>query len=283
MNVIDSHCHLDMVSGFERDPLDALVEAKKMGISGVLQIAVSLESSGRNIELCNDLRKRGAETIPDLQWSAGIHPESVAPDDKSDELMSFFKQKMDDVYPPIAIGETGLDYFQNPESAELQRERLSMHLDIAEEFDLPIILHLRDDRFFNPDKLSAWNDAYTMVKKRSRIRGVLHCFTYGYEQAAPFVDLGWTVSYSGIVTYKNAGKVKDGVERLPLESIIVETDAPFLAPVPVRGKTNEPAYVKHTVEFIASLRADVHGENPETVKETVFNNTTKLFRWNLHA
>ena len=158
---------------------------------------------------------------------------------------------------------------------EKQRESFEEHVKLAKELNLPLILHLRDDKNYNPQKSQAIKEAFNLVKKYG-VRGVLHCYTYTEKEALPFVDLGWFVSYSGLITFKNAKEVQNGAINLPLECLLVETDAPFLAPVPFRGKINVPAYLNHTLEFLTNLRVAHCGEKKDFVKETIYNNSIRF-------
>lgn len=282
IQVIDTHCHLDLLKKKGPAPVEALQRAWSEGVSAVIQIAVDLSSSRRNLRLSEELSQLDPPLPIRYRWTAGLHPESADRIENLDELLEFIREHRNHE-EFVGIGETGLDYFHTTEYVENQKIAFGRQLDLARELNLPVVLHLRDDRAFNPDRLQAFHDALEMVRARPGVRGVLHCFTYGYEQAMPFVDLGWMVSYSGIVTYKNTDVVRDGAARLPLETLMVETDAPFLAPDPHRGKTNEPSFVVHTLQFIAELRAAQRGEDPEQVKKTILHNSEKFTGWKDHA
>ncbi len=283
MSIIDSHCHLDIIENFGRDPVESLEYAFEMGVERVVQIATSYDSSIRNPQAIAEYKNRAVKNIPELFWTAGLHPESVGPEDRLSDLLVYLEQSVKSDNPPVAIGETGLDYFHTTENISDQIDRFRIHLKLASDYNLPIILHVRDDRFYNKEKLDAINTAYKMVQEFPGIKGVLHCYTYSYEEAVRFVDLGWNVSFSGIVTYKNAKIVKDASDRLPLECLMVETDAPFLAPVPERGRTNEPGFVKYTLDSIVNSRNEIHGEDKQNIRKTIYNNTLEFFGWKSYA
>ncbi len=281
MKVIDTHCHLDLVQRKGVDPLEALQRAGEKGVTAVIQIATGLDSSRRNRELAERVAESDRE-LPRLYWTAGMHPEEAHNMEQLVALLSFIRENRD--HPAfVAVGEVGLDYFHSMEFVENQRTALRKLLDLATDLALPVVIHMRDDRAYNPDKLDSVRHVYEMVRERKGLKGVLHCYTYGYEEAMPFVELGWMVSYSGIVTYKNAEVVQEGASRLPLECLMVETDAPFLTPMPERGKLNEPCHVPLTLDFLAALRARNRGEDEKTVKRTILENSEKFIRWKDHA
>lgn len=280
MAVADTHCHLDMIEDSERSILDFLGDARLAGVTDVVQIAVSKQSSEFNRNLSEMIsEKNGSEDLPGFWYTAGIHPETVSEYDEFSSLKDLILDWVSKPAPPVAIGEVGLDYYQNPETRELQKTRFRMFFELAQQTNLPVVVHLRDDRVYNPDKLDAVQDALELAREFESVRGVLHCYTYGYKEALPFVELGWMVSYSGIMTYKNAAIVQEGAFQLPLESLMVETDAPFLSPVPHRGKRNEPAYVVHTLEFLKSMRSHRMGEAPEKIEDQIYKNSKLFFGW----
>lgn len=282
MSVVDTHCHLEMVGEAGIDPRQALLNARNHGVEKIIQIAVDLKSAQNIQSFVDSIHAENSADYPDLYWTAGLHPESARENDDIDDLLVFIRNHYQHTHF-VGIGELGLDYYQNPELRDVQQDRFIKQLDLALELNLPVVLHLRDDRVYNPDKMEAYRDALKIIRDRGVTRGVLHCYTYGFEEAMPFVEMGWMVSYSGIVTYKNAVVVQDGAFRLPLSALMVETDAPFLAPAPHRGKTNEPAYVVHTLDFIAQKRSESSGQSPETIKSQILSNSNKFIGWKNHA
>ena len=276
MTVVDTHCHLDMVKKKGIAPAEALRRARERGVSALVQIAVDLKSSRRNREWVQELQPlpEGLE----YYWTAGIHPEGA--DDLSglEETLALIRECRDE--PGfLGVGETGLDYFHTREFIANQKESFARHLEIARELNLPVVLHLRDAREYDPSNIQTVTDALDMIREVGGVKGVLHCFTYSYEEAAPFVDMGWFVSFSGILTYRNAEILRKTAVQLPLDVLLTETDAPYLSPMPERGKTNEPAFVAHTLEFLANLRAERLGENAEEVKARIHGNALKFLNW----
>lgn len=269
---IDTHCHLDLVSEQGTPPRDALRGAADAGLSAVVQIATNLESSRFNRDLAREWRADPNSRRLSLYWTAGLHPENG---DRLDELPDLFalirEHRGEEGF--LGIGETGLDYFHTREFVAEQRESLRQHLHLADELSLPIILHVRDDRQYVPGHTDAMNDALRMAREHRALRGVLHCFTYSYDEAMPFVEMGWKVSFSGILTFKSSTTLHEAAARLPLDCLMVETDAPFLAPVPHRGKPNVPAYVVHTLDFLARLRHERCGEDPNLVRAKIRENS----------
>ena len=254
--------------------MQALKNALERGVSSLIQIATDLNSTKYNLELSSRIGDDLASEF-NLFWTAGLHPEAVRDIHTLDEIFSIIREYRNDA-GFVGIGETGLDYFHTTEFEVSQKVSFQKHLDLAEELSIPVILHLRDGKTYSSKNTRALDDALNMISKRRDIGGVLHCYTYGPEEAKPFIEMGWFVSYSGIVTYKNAEILQEGAVNIPLEYLLVETDAPYLTPVPHRGKVNEPAYVFDTLDFIANLRNKVNGENPENVKRAILENSKRF-------
>ncbi len=276
MSLIDTHCHLDLLEEKGIAAPEALKKAAKAGVEAIVQIATDLPSSSANSQICWKYN-HSQETYPRLYWTAGLHPGNAAQAFQSlPDLYALIRDKAQEE-DFVALGETGLDYFglESPAEKEKQKEAFAAHLSWAKELALPLILHIRDTRSYEPEKTQALWDAYEMLKE-SQVRGVLHCFSYTHKEALPFVDLGFFVSYSGILSFANAKAIQEGATKLPLACLLVETDAPFLAPQPHRGQVNQPAYVAHTLEFMANLRHRECGEAPQQVKESIYENSQRL-------
>ena len=277
MNLVDTHCHLDLIEerGLSRN--EVLQQAAKYNLSAIVQIATDLPSSRYNQELHHSLTD--LQDIPQVYWTAGLHPCSAFEemDASLADIFTLIREnyKRSDF---IGIGETGLDYFHNDDAGnkEKQKQSLEAHLQLAKELNLPIILHIRDERSYNPDKTNAIQDVLEIVKAKHPVRGVLHCFSYTDKEAMDFVELGWFVSYSGVLTFPNAKSLQAGAVKLPLDCLLVETDAPFLTPVPHRGQINQPAYAYHTLEALANLRAKQCGEPPQVVKQAIYENSQRF-------
>lgn len=281
MAYIDTHCHLDIVEGKDAGIPEILEKAYSDNVQAIIQIATSFDSSVWNQNLIQSYSNR--KNTPELYYSIGIHPEYATPEDSEKRLSDLIAES----YPDpafVAIGECGLDFFHSPEKRTTQQRTFEMQIEQAHKLKLPLILHLRDDRSYNPERLEAMQLALEMVRSAgSDLRGVLHCYTYSYDEALPFVDMGWKVSFSGIVTYKNAGVVRDAAANLPLECLMTETDAPYLTPVPHRGKPNTPAYVGNTAEFIAELRSEGNPDMKDTIIKSLETNAREFIGWKNHA
>ncbi len=233
---IDSHCHLDRLdlSDYGGDLPVLLDKTRAIGVEHMLCVAIDMESYPALCAL--------AQGRADVSLSVGVHPtERDGHDPSVDELAALAEEPQ-----VVAIGETGLDYFRSGGDLEWQRERFRRHIAAARAARKPIIVHSRD----------AKEDTLRLLDEEGArdVGGVLHCFTGDWDMACRAQDLNFHISFSGIVTFKNAQSLQDIARRLPLERMLIETDAPYLAPVPHRGKSNQPAYVRHVAEFIADLR-----------------------------
>lgn len=311
MSVIDTHCHLDLIRERGLDIADVLASATQNDVSTLVQIATNFESSLAAQKLSQNsqaeiaitqtakqatkeqttkeqttkeqtTKEEGSHASLDIYWTAGLHPANAGESEdevaKNQQIFALVRKHYQEERF-MGIGETGLDYFhiQPQDTAGIMRQKKSFmdHLQLAKELHLPLILHIRDDRIYNPDKTAALQDCLALVKEAG-VQGVLHCFSYSYDEAKPFVDLGWFVSYSGMLTFKNATVAQAGAIRLPLDCLLVETDAPFLAPMPHRGKVNQPAYVRHTLDFLVALRAKNCGEDEQDVRQGIFANSQRF-------
>nr|MBL8410424.1 TatD family hydrolase [Dechloromonas sp.] len=231
--LVDSHCHLDFPDLAARLP-DVLGRMQQNGVGMALCIGVNLEDFPRVLAL--------AEADDRLYATVGVHPEYTdVADPSEDELVALA------AHPKVvAIGETGLDYYWQKDKPEWQRARFRNHIRAARRCGKPLVVHTRD---------SAEDTIRLMAEEGAdTVGGVMHCFTENWDIARQALDLGFYISFSGIVTFKNAAIVKEVARNCPLDRILVETDSPYLAPVPYRGKPNEPAYVLHVAEEIARLR-----------------------------
>ncbi|GGJ90534.1 TatD family hydrolase [Pseudomonas matsuisoli] len=233
--LVDSHCHLDRLDLSIHDgSLDrALDAARARGVERFLCIGVS----SSNAEAVKDIASR----YDDVYCSVGIHPLDL------DESIFSREWLVDAVASPrvVAIGETGLDYHYEPDSAARQQDAFSLHLDVAKTTGKPVIVHTREAR---ADTLRLLREADLSQA------GVLHCFTEDWEMAKAALDIGFYISLSGIVTFRNAEALRDLARKVPADRLLVETDSPYLAPIPHRGKPNLPEYVRDVAEFVAALR-----------------------------
>ena len=252
--LIDSHCHLNY-PGLVEDEAGVIARARAAGIGAMISI------STREREWAEVIG--GAERHADVYATVGIHPHEADahPDIDTARLVAAAAHPR-----VIGIGETGLDYFYDKSDRDRQRSAFLSHIAASRETGLPLIVHTRD----------AEDDTIEMLSEETGKGGfpmVIHCFTGSQRLADACLTLGAYISLSGIVTFKNAKTLQDVARTLPADRLLVETDSPFLAPVPVRGKVCEPAYVAHTARFLAELR----GEQVEELVETTARNTRKLF------
>ena len=254
MRLIDSHCHLNYDGLVERQD-EVLANARAQGVTGFLNISTR-QSEWDDIVAV-------AEREPDVWASIGVHPHEA---DAHSDLGAAALVEAADHPRVIAIGECGLDYFYDKSDRQAQRERFEAHVDAARHTGLPLVIHTRDAEDDTAEIL-------TTAIREGGITGVLHCFTGSADLARKGLDLGFYVSLSGIVTFKNAQDLQQTAKWLPADQMLVETDSPFLAPVPHRGQKCEPAFVADTARFVAELR----GEDPEQLAETTTANFFKLF------
>ena len=254
MKLIDSHCHLNYEGLVERQA-EVIDNARKVGVSGFLNIATREREWGEIIGL--------AERERDIWASVGVHPHEAGahPDLGAAALVEAANHPR-----VIAIGECGLDYFYDKSDRGAQRERFEAHVDAARQTGLPLVVHTREAEADTADILTA-------AVREGGVTGVLHCFTGSAGLARKGLDLGFYVSLSGIVTFKNAGDLQEIAKWLPAGQMLVETDSPFLAPVPHRGSKCEPAFVADTARFVAELRE----EDPEMLAEATTANFFRLF------
>ncbi|WP_153117462.1 TatD family hydrolase [Rhodocyclus tenuis] len=231
--LVDSHCHLDFPELAENLP-QILALMQENGVAYALCVGVNLENLPRILTL--------AEAHAQLFASVGVHPDNeTAAEPDVDALLQLA------AHPKVvAIGETGLDYYWHKDQPEWQRQRFRQHIAAARSCGKPLIVHTRNSAA----------DTLRLLREEGadRVGGVMHCFTEDWEIASAALDLGFYISLSGIVTFKNALVLKDVARRVPLDRLLVETDSPYLAPVPYRGKINQPGYVRHVAEEIARLR-----------------------------
>jgi TatD DNase family protein len=242
LKLVDSHCHLDLLdlAEFDNDMANVISQAEANQVSEFLSIAVDLDSFPRILKT--------AKQFHNVSASVGLHP-CHSPESKiTVEQLS----ALSDDEKVIAIGETGLDYYMNDGSDPLgedfawQRERFRIHIQTAIKTKKPLIIHTRDAR---EDTLSILEE-----ENAHKIGGIMHCFVEDIATAEKALAMGFYISFSGIVTFKNAKSIQDVAKIVPDDRILIETDSPYLAPVPMRGKKNQPAYVAYVAEFLADLR-----------------------------
>ncbi|MEZ5296381.1 MAG: TatD family hydrolase [Ilumatobacteraceae bacterium] len=249
MELFDSHCHVyddRMPDG----PSAALDAARAAGVTGMVAVGCDRPTSEASIAV--------AAANDDVWASVGLHPHDA--DQGVDTIVDLIESP-----GVVAIGEAGLDYFYDNSPRDTQRAAFAAQIQLAHQHDLPLVIHTRD----------AWDDTFDVLDAEGMPNGtIFHCFTGGPDEARRCLDRGADVSFSGIVTFKTATDLQDAARIVPLDRMLIETDAPYLAPVPHRGKTNQPAYVAHTAQFIADLR-DVRIAD---VAEATAANARRAFR-----
>lgn len=252
---VDSHCHLDRLdlTPYKGDLTAAIDAARACGVERMLCIGVDMSNAQTVIDI--------AARYEGINASVGVHPMDV-----NDKLVNLDDLRTLALAPQVvAIGETGLDYYYSRDSAEIQRESFALHLRLSSELNKPVIVHTRDAR----------EDTMSIIRQHgdNSVAGVLHCFTESWEMASQALDENYYISFSGIVTFNNATALREVARKVPLDRILIETDSPYLAPVPHRGKKNEPKYVVEVAECIAELR----GLSVDEVAEITSANFDKLF------
>ena len=233
--IIDSHCHLDFKE-FKDDFNSILTNAKNNDILGMQTICTKISEFPKILNI--------SEQYPNIWCSIGTHPHNA-----EDEI-HISKKTMIEICKNknvIGIGETGLDYYYENSKKDSQIKSFYKHIEVSRETNLPLIIHARDA---DNDIIDILIEEY----KKQKFTGVIHCFTASQELAAAALSIGFYISFSGIITFKNAEKIRKSCEIIPINKILVETDAPFLAPMPYRGKRNEPAYITETIKKVAEIK-----------------------------
>ncbi|MET0094097.1 MAG: TatD family hydrolase [Sedimenticola sp.] len=248
--LIDSHCHLDRLDlgHFDNSFANLMEKTEEAGVGHILCVSIDLESYPSMLEL--------VESYDNISVSVGVHPnDRDRREPEPEELVALAAHPKN-----VAIGETGLDYFRSEGDLQWQRDRFRRHIQAARLSNKPLIIHTR----------AAREDTIRIMEEEgaSEAGGVMHCFTENWEMAKQALDLGFYISFSGIITFKNADDLREVVKKVPMDRLLVETDAPYLTPVPHRGKPNLPGYVVHVAECVAELKglaaqeiAEITGEN----------------------
>ena len=250
--IFESHAHYD-AHQFDEDREELLNSMQEHGIGTILNVCADWDSLTEVVEM--------AQKYPFMYAAVGLHPDEVG--DLDEERFQFLKSqcKKEKV---VAVGEIGLDYYWDNASHDIQKKWFERQLALARELDLPVIIHSRD----------AAEDTLKIMKEQAKgLRGVIHCFSYSKEIAEEYVKMGFHIGIGGVVTFKNGKKLKEVAEAIPLERILLETDCPYLAPEPYRGKRNSSQYIP----YIAQAIADIKGITYEEVVEQTEQNARKLF------
>ena len=255
MNIVDSHCHIDRVdlSQFGGSIESLLAQSKELSVDRFLCVCIDLENFDDVFSL--------AKNYEPIYASVGVHPtETDGKDPSVEELLTLANH--DKI---IAIGETGLDYFHvDPTTADWQRARFKRHIDASNQSGKPLIIHTRE----------AKKDTLQIMQEEKAQAGVMHCFAEDWETAEAALDLGFYISFSGIVTFKSAQDLREVAKKVPADRILVETDSPYLTPVPYRGKPNSPGYTYYVAEKLAEIRS----QSISTIAKTTTDNFNRLFR-----
>lgn len=250
--LVDSHCHLDRLdlSKYPNGLDGALDAARDQGVGHFLNVSIDME----NYQVIRAM----AEKYPEISISVGVHPNETDGKEPTVEQLVTEAQHS----KVVAIGETGLDFFRTEGDQEWQRQRFRNHIEAAKQTNKPLIIHMRD----------ATEATLQMMKDEGadKVGGVMHCFVEDWPIAQRALDLGFYISFSGIVTFNSAKKLQEVARLMPLDKMLVETDSPYLAPVPFRGKPNEPAYVSHVAQFVADQREMTLQELGEATSKNFF-------------
>lgn len=251
--MIDSHCHLDMFDDLE----GVMARAQAAGVRQIVTISTKVDDGPKLAEICQHYPQV-------VVMTTGVHPEET--EELTDEALEEALRLTASSPFCVGVGEIGLDYHQKPAAATKARQQhfFDLQMSLARELGLPVSIHTRE----------AISDTLAVVGNHSSVDGVFHCFSENVDIARQVLDLGYRISLSGIVTFKKATAMQEVARFVPLDRLLIETDAPFLAPEPHRGQRNEPAFVAHTGAFIAQLR----GLDPEALFEQTERNTKDLFR-----
>lgn len=250
--IFETHAHYDDEQ-FDMDRETLLLSMPEQGIGTIVNVSATYASCQRVVDL--------VQKYPFMYAAVGIHPDEVGSlnEERFQQMKELCKQEK-----VVAVGEIGLDYYWDNESHDLQKEWFVRQLDLARELNLPVLIHSRE----------AAADTMEIMKQYGQgLKGVIHCFSYSKEMAAEYVKMGFYIGVGGVVTFKNARKLKETVQEIPLTSIVLETDCPYLAPVPYRGKRNNSAYIKYIAEEIAGIK----GVSYEEVVEQTEKNARDLY------
>jgi TatD DNase family protein len=247
----DSHAHLEMLEGVP----EVIQRAGEAGLEKIVAVSSDLTSSEKTVDI--------AENFPIVFAAVGIHPHEAST--MNDQMLSKIEKLARERKKVVAIGETGLDYHYMHSPRAVQVSSFVKQIELANRLALPLVVHVRD----------AHDDVIKILEEMgNKLKAVIHCFTGNYETAIKYIEMGCYISFSGIITFKNAEEIREAATKIPIEKMLIETDSPYLAPVPYRGKKNEPAHVKSVAQKIAELR----GISFEEIEQKTTANAKNLFR-----
>lgn len=251
--IFDTHAHYDD-EAFNEDRDVILSDLQLQGIEKIINIGATIESTGATVDLM--------QKYPFIYGAVGVHPEGVT--EMTDESMDWLKE-LCRYNKTVAVGEIGLDYYWNEPEREIQKYWFRRQLQLAKEEKLPVVIHSRD----------AAKDTIDIMKEEhsEQTGGVIHCYSYSKETARIFLDMGFVFGIGGVITFKNAKKLKEAVEYIPMDAILLETDCPYLAPEPYRGKRNNSMYLSHVVAKIAEIK----GISTDKVEQITMENAIRVF------
>ena len=250
--LFDTHAHVND-EAFDRDREEMLASLERKGVGLVMKAGSSLEASRESVEL--------AEKYPFIYAAVGSHPDAA--DEVNDAVLEEYR-KLCKLEKVKAIGEIGLDYHYEDIPRDIQQKAFRMQMALAQELDMPVIVHERE----------AHEDGMAIVKEFSNVKGVFHCYSGSAEMARQLVDMGWYIGFTGVLTFKNARKAVETAASIPLERIVLETDCPYMAPDPFRGKRNDPGYLYRMAEKLAEIR----GVSVEEIHAITTENGKRLYR-----
>jgi len=252
MQLFDTHCHIDF-EHFDEDRKEVFERMQQAGVTRIVAVAVEIEQTPRLIDL--------VEARDNVWFSVGVHPNhEVEKEPSVDEICELAQHKK-----CVAIGESGMDFFRTHVDPSIQEARFRTHIRAAHALNKPVIVHMRDA-----------DDVTLRILKEENIAGcggIMHCFSSNWDAASQALDMGMSISFSGNVTFKRNDELREVAAQVPKESILIETDSPYLAPVPMRGKRNEPTFVKHVAQCVA----DVRGVSIEQLAEFTTHNALRRF------
>ncbi len=255
MFMVDSHCHLDF-RDFEGELDDVVGRARDAGVGAMVTICTHLSRFDRVRAI--------AERYDNIWCSAGVHPHEADGEGEAATVEALMALAADPLV--VGIGETGLDYYYHKDNPEWQRQRFRAHIQVANQLNKPVIIHTRD----------AGHDTLEILRQENAdlCSGVIHCFTETQEFANQALEMGFMISFSGIITFRNADRLRKIVKSIPDDKLLIETDSPYLAPIPHRGKQNQPAFV----QYVAATLAELRNTSVEHIAEISRNNFYQLFK-----